>query len=740
LHNQFGSADGQDLTFTTLAAGGRTTSALPDGRAYELVSSLANGDEEVYVPASGHELVTKGEPSGHEIFSGLPVRAAANRDAVAYVAGPPPSGGSGSVGDGFGNDFLAARRANGWSATDISPSSGNFEAYQGFSDDLALSFLTEQALTPQGPRNCEGLYSRETASGAYHALFVTEEAACESHVAGVSSDDAAIVFESTAALSPGAVPGISGSPLSDTYNIYESFGGQVYPVNVLPHGPQVVNSAVGGVSPVGEEVKEPGVKQAPGYNHYGQAVSADGSRVVWTDLNTGDLYVREDPTSPDASTVQVDAAVGGGGYYRGASDDGSEVFFTKTGDLYEYDLNTATTSDLTPVGGVLGVAGVSEDGSTVYFVAEHVLANNENANREKAAEGAPNLYVRIEGTTRFIARLSPQDNAMLGPAAGGGNGFELWGDWRTGLKNRTAEVAPDGQHLVFMSRRSLTGYDNIGGCVVHDAEVAEEGRPEEPAGGCFEVYVYNAATGELFCTSCNPTGEPPVAATGPPSSERRARWGGAFLPTVDQTASGAYQLRWISTDGDRVFFDTAEPLVAQDTNGVQDVYEWERPGEGSCTQQAATAVTGGCTYLISSNLSGEEAYFLDASASGDDVFFTSRAQLAPQDDTEYVEVYDARVGGGFPQVATECTGAGCQGVPPPPAGFATPPSVTFAGTGNFPPPMTKSPAKPTAETRAQKLAKALRSCRKDRVRRRRAVCERQAHKRYGGQAKSKGRR
>jgi hypothetical protein len=55
-------------------------------------------------------------------------------------------------------------------------------------------------------------------------------------------------------------------------------------------------------------------------------------------------------------------------------------------------------------------------------------------------------------------------------------------------------------------------------------------------------------------------------------------------------------------------------------------------------------------------------------------------------------LYDARVGGGFPETTTACTGTGCQGVPPGSPVFATPSSVTFNGAGNFaqPPPPAKA--------------------------------------------------
>jgi hypothetical protein len=91
-------------------------------------------------------------------------------------------------------------------------------------------------------------------------------------------------------------------------------------------------------------------------------------------------------------------------------------------------------------------------------------------------------------------------------------------------------------------------------------------------------------------------------------------------------------------------------------------------------------------------------------------------------------LYDVRVNGGFPQQSLACTGTGCQGVPPAPPAFATPSSATFSGTGNFAP---HPPTKSKSETRAQKLAKALKKCHSLHNRRKRARCQRLAHARYG---------
>ncbi len=116
----------------------------------------------------------------------------------------------------------------------------------------------------------------------------------------------------------------------------------------------------GSVAPVqraaGQNHGTPGAKLAA----QGGAVSEDGSRVYFTDQ--GNLYLREAGT-----TYRPDEAQGGGGEFQTAVADDSLAFFTKAGHLYRYDAAIHAATDLTPVGGVVGVLGASEDGSTVYF-------------------------------------------------------------------------------------------------------------------------------------------------------------------------------------------------------------------------------------------------------------------------------------------------------------------------------------------------------------------------------------
>ena len=180
----------------------------------------------------------------------------------------------------------------------------------------------------------------------------------------------------------------------------------------------------------------------------------------------------------------------------------------------------------------------------------------------------------------------------------------------------------------------------------------------------------------------------------------------------------------MTSDGSRVFFESDDALTGVTTNHSRDVYEWERSGTGTCDQAP------GCVSLISTGTAGEASVFLDASEDGSDVFFLTRQPLAGGDSDQEVDVYDARVGGGYTAAeATGCTGTVCQGLPAATPTFATPSSVTFEGTGNFPA-APGTVVKPKALTRAQRLARALKACSK-RPKRQRASCRARARKRYG---------
>lgn len=445
------------------------------------------------------------------------------------------------------------------------------------------------------------------------------------------------------------------------------------------------------------------------------AISDNGSRVIWTgapppSLPGSGLYVREGVGSGHAEeTLQVDAAQGEppgsshGGVFLTANDDGSKIFFADRhpltadptassgglGDLYKFEPERPEGERLTDLTvdeagtGVQGVLGASGDGSYLYFVANGVLAEGASQGNCSAPESPPgatcNLYLWHEGETRFIATLAGNDEgASNAPALGAAF------DWESNVALRTARVSGDGTRLLFMSQQSLTGYDNaisIGGSCGRDAN-------NTPLSAqCEEVFLYEANKGSLVCVSCNPSGARPVGASG--------------IPAATPFAAGraSYQSRLLNEEGpeSRVFFDSADALVPQDTNGQEDVYEYE----------------DGHVYLLSSGTSTASAKFVDASASGDDVFFITRAQLVAQDTDQLVDLYDARAphmpgeGVGFPAPVPPavCESEGCK-----PAIFSAPvlttfSSGTFTGTGNAVP---SEESKPVVKPKSKKVKKKVR--------------------------------
>lgn len=301
-----------------------------------------------------------------------------------------------------------------------------------------------------------------------------------------------------------------------------------------------------------------------------------------------------------SQTYPVDES--GGGSFQAASADGSVAFFTAGGHLHRFLAATKATTDVTPGGGVAGVLGISADGAYAYY------------------QDAGGLKQWHDGATATVA---PGAGAALPanypPATG------------------AARVSADGSRLAFLSELELTGYDNAD---------ANTGEPNS------ELYLYGPPPGggasALICASCNPTGE-------------RSQ-GSASIPGAQVNGSTtAYRPRVLSTAGTRLFFDSTDELVVQDTNSRSDVYQWEAQGAGDCNRSP------GCVNLISSGRSNGDSRFIDASADGDDVFFITDGALVSTDPGS-IDLYDARVGGGFPVPETPiaCIGDACQALPSPP--------------------------------------------------------------------------
>jgi hypothetical protein len=484
------------------------------------------------------------------------------------------------------------------------------------------------------------------------------------------------------------------------------------------------------------DVKQPGATGADGGGRFWTA-SADGTKVFFTDCNR---------------LTSESTAVPSEGCEHLAPERGNtpEQPVLTGNDLYEYDFSKPMGERLTdltidhssdPLGAdVQGLVGSSEDGSYVYFVAGAKLTSEANsrgevpatrrceegekgAEREEERLGNPpagkgcNLYVWHAGASvRFIGLLSAKDDRLTQVSVSNG---KLYGAWVPDLGSRTGEVTADGAHLTFESMRHLTGYDTSALANVASGEHA------------LEVFVYDAASNTLLCASCDPNGAPPDATID--GIELGGTGAGAHLPV---SSANTFMRRWMSPDGNIVFFDSSQPLVARDTNRVQDVYEWEREGTGGCPPATPARLNGGCTFLLSGGESSDYSYLLDADENASNVFITHRGQLAgagPPDDKTHV--FDVRVDGGFSAPSLGCAGPGCQAAPPASPAFVPPPTGMLSGLGNYLPAPPPPPVKRVLETRAQKLARALRACRRHSVKRRRPACERLARARYGAKPK-----
>ena len=265
--------------------------------------------------------------------------------------------------------------------------------------------------------------------------------------------------------------------------------------------------------------------------------------------------------------------------------------------------------------------------------------------------------------------------------------------------NNAARVSADGAQLLFESRARLTGYNNS---ALNNGEAATE------------VFAYEAGGG-LLCISCNPAGTLPAAKElrapfSNPDEKLNAKtgvWGAAWIPTVEHPL---YASNVLSEDGGRIFFNSFDPLLRRDTNGAQDVYEWEAPGTGSCAKESPSfhSPNGGCLYLISSGESSSESTFIAAGPDGRDVFFTTEAGLLPEDPGSF-DIYDARAGGGFPRPteAAVCEGEACQS-PPSLPNDPTPASSAFEGAGN----VVEPAAKPCAKGKVKKHGRCVKKHRK----------------------------
>jgi hypothetical protein len=628
---------------------------LPDCRAYELVSPLDKENGDIIVQLNGTNF-----PAAHN-------QSAAEGAKLTYSSYR-------SFGDAqsapYTSQYLATRRERGepeegWSSHGISPPRGipiliTFQSleseYKVFSPDLCLAWLLHDSDPPKAPGAIAGyanLYKRDNCgegADTYEAITtaqpdVADASLYEPELQGVSLDGSHAVFRVEAELTFQAK--------ADIVNTYDASGGGLRLACILPGGAASNSDCSAG---------SPGLLGNGRLHAVSHAVSEDGSRIYWS--AGAQLYLRRNGFSSQAENCadplrRCTIAIGAGQYWDAATD-GSRALYTTPSpakELREFDA-AAGASGPAIAGQVEGLLGASEDAKRVYLI-------SREARDGAAVAGKPNLYLYQAGALTFIATLSEADAAQSktpSPA-------------NKEPARRTARVTPDGSHAVFMSTAPLTAYDNT------DASSPEScGKPK---GICdAEVYLYDAEAEELRCVSCNPSGARPTGRELEIETHKEGLWAAAQIPAPENLL---YAERVISDDGTRLFFESFEALVVTDTNGKQDLYQWEVSGKGSCseTDPSFSPSADGCVSLISSGKSPRDSEFVDANRDGSDVYIATGSSLLAHD-PGLVDIYDARIEGGFPPPPTPdpiCEGEACQSPPPPPP-EATPASAAGEYPGN----------------------------------------------------------
>jgi len=332
-------------------------------------------------------------------------------------------------------------------------------------------------------------------------------------------------------------------------------------------------------------------------------------------------------------------------------------------DIYRWDEESQESTCLTCVvaDAQVGPSIISDDFSRIYFQSQQQLIAG------KGTEGGENVYLLHEGALSFVATVEFADVHL-----------------------RESVLSADGADLLFVAKAGpgLTS-DAVGtptGC-----HYPNGGDESSATGPCAELYRYEADQHSIECLSC--------------ARNATTTFG------VGSPGLGSGNDFRMSADGSTVAFATKEPLVRADVNRNTDIYEWHN---GSIR-----LVTDGVT-VFQESVAAPQVNAVDRD--GKNIFFSVvEPGLTGYEQDEFLNFYDARVGGGFPRPTpvVHCSEESCQGPlqAPPLQGAAG--SASLSGAGN---------EKPQPKAR----------CRKGQARRHGRCVKRHTHKKRAPHGKRGG--
>jgi hypothetical protein len=755
--NAAGVSEGPDQTFTTLGATGRCPNeqvrsesdlnpetgvpfslTLPECRAYEMVSPpLKNGApiiSAVFKGTASGSIVTRFGAEGSTVLI---------QSTGIWPGGEQPGDSDLAVSQGSeAVRYRSIRDETGWGFTPEVPPASDLRGYEPFITPAeadtevngiwkGFGYLSaEQGFSLRQNVNFyllepDGALAEIGPSAPHSAAFTGNE---ETEPAGASADLSDMLFSVTqfrwpfdqTKLTPSSNPGIP--------SLYEYIGtGHTGEDGDVPALVGVDNTGVL-ISQCGTEPGRGSVSRTEeAQDPEARSISAGGSTVIFTALAAGS----ECAGGTGPAVNQLFARIGEPG-------PGTAVGSAVTVNVASTETTACEVSDSCNVTQAVKYQGASTDGSKVFFTSEQPLIANDtdSTNNLYECDGLPGDSGAPLTASRKGVNPCPNLVRVSVPTSGSAE------------VQSVAAVSQDGSHVYFIATGVLSG---------------ENAEHDSPAPGEDNLYVWTDGHTAFIATL-------PSATLGTEEGEGgQATPGGdafAFTTAADLTPDDTSTVnqvflyeaqhealirvskgqdgfndngntsldpakitpdsrRAISEDGSTVVFQSSDALTPDDHGGRNNVYLWR----------------GGNVYLISDGTpAGEksglgEAGLVGIDASGQNVFFTTEAQLVGQDSDELSDLYDARIDGGFPAPkVNECSGEACQGALSGTLAPAMPGSLLPSGAGDLMPVKSTLKSKPKFLTRAQKLAKALKACARDKSKVKRAKCVASAHKRYGVRA------
>ncbi len=513
---------------------------------------------------------------------------------------------------------------------------------------------------------------------------------------------------------PGAIPGLDGTGVVDTYRAVRSAVGWraellsgTYPQaggDNVTYGvaPDQETTAFGvqstkGTLPVGLYLRTPngietaargasGVDLGAFVHHLG----SNGAHVIFSSAarleddappaGTRAIYDRsiDGPTSvlsllPDGSAPTGSAA------FIGANSDGDAVAFTSGGTLYlRGEGGTSEVVEWPGGNGVPPFAGISDSGRYLFYAeVEDADVNPSSlyrfdASQEAAEQIATNarfVNVSANGSTVYFTSTD-----QLDPPAGTAGQHNLY-RWDGHAPTFVAEL--DSADFGERGLSSWTRAASQRGPGVNPSRTTPDGSTlvfesraqldQVDGDAASDIYRYSVAGDKLVCISCG---------SGDGGTDAKLQRLSPAGPTGEFTI-----IPNVADDGETVVFEADDQLSLEDQNQATDVYRWQAEGKGDCARE------DGCLALISGGQGNNPSFLYAMTPDASDVFFTSRERLHPDDPSGVTSVYDARVGGGFAPKAESprCIEDACQDPAALPPAAESPGSSTSGPSGNLAP-------------------------------------------------------